>query len=37
VLGPDRYATFTDQGRTMSPADAVRYALAQIDLARAEL
>ncbi len=37
VLGPDRYTTLTDQGRAMAPADAVRYALEQIDLARGTL
>lgn len=34
VLGPDRYTTLSDQGKAVAPADAVRYALVQIDLAR---
>jgi hypothetical protein len=37
VLGPDRYEALTHQGATMPAADAVRYALAEIDLARGEL
>jgi tetratricopeptide (TPR) repeat protein len=37
VLGSDRYETLTRQGAAMKPADAVRYAFAEIELARAEL
>jgi hypothetical protein len=36
VLGDDRYTTLTRQGETMSPADAVRYTLAEIGVARAD-
>jgi predicted ATPase len=37
VLGPERYETLTGQGAGIKPADAVRYALAEIELARREL
>ncbi|MDH3704430.1 MAG: adenylate/guanylate cyclase domain-containing protein [Acidimicrobiia bacterium] len=36
-LGPDRYATLTEQGAAMTPGDALRYTLEQIEVLRAEL
>ena len=37
ALGPDRQTALTDQGKAMAPNDAVRYALEQIEAARATL
>jgi hypothetical protein len=37
LLGPDRYDALTRQGAAMQSADAVRYALAEIELARGAL
>jgi predicted ATPase len=37
ALGAERYDALTRQGAAMKPADAVRYALAEIELAREQL
>ena len=37
VLGPDQYTALRERGEAMAPADAVRYALEQIELARGVL